>query len=42
MPYLCKQIIEAHQGSIAIENHKEKGAVVAVTIPKRQNLMDNA
>ena len=40
--YLCKQIIEAHQGSIAIENHKEKGAVVALTIPKRQNLMENA
>ena len=40
--YLCKQIIEAHQGSIAIENHNEKGAVVALTIPKRQNLMENA
>ena len=40
--YLCKQIVEAHQGTIAIENHEETGAVVAVTIPKRQNPMDNA
>ena len=35
--YLCKQIVEAHQGTIAIANHEETGAVVAVTIPKRQN-----
>ncbi len=40
--YLCKQIVEAHQGTITIENHEETGAVVAVTIPKRQNQMDNA
>ena len=40
--YLCKQIVEAHQGTISIENHEETGAVVAVTIPKRQNQMDNA
>ena len=40
--YLCKQIVEAHQGSIAIANHEETGAVVALTIPKRQNLMENA
>ena len=40
--YLCKQIVEAHQGTIAIANHEETGAVVAVTIPKRQNQMDNA
>jgi len=40
--YLCKQIVEAHQGTIAITNHEETGAVVAVTIPKRQNPMDNA
>ena len=40
--YLCKQIVEAHQGTIAIANHEETGAVVAVTIPKRQNPMDNA
>ena len=40
--YLCKQIVEAHQGTIAIANHEETGAVVAVTIPKRQNQMENA
>ena len=40
--YLCKQIVEAHQGTIAIANHEETGAVVALTIPKRQNLMENA
>ena len=40
--YLCKQIVEAHQGTIAIKNHEERGAVVAVTIPKRQNQMENA
>ena len=40
--YLCKQIIEAHQGSISIDNHKEKGALVVLTIPNRQNLMENA
>ena len=40
--YLCKQIVEAHQGTISIENHEETGAMVAVTIPKRQNQMDNA
>ena len=40
--YLCKQIVEAHQGTITIANHEETGAVVAVTIPKRQNQMDNA
>jgi len=40
--YLCKQIIEAHQGSIDIKNHAEIGAVVTLTIPKRQNLMENA
>ena len=40
--YLCKQIVEAHQGTIAIANHEKAGAVVAVTIPKRQNPMDNA
>ena len=40
--YLCKQIVEAHQGTIAIANHEETGAVVAVTIPKRQNKMENA
>ena len=39
--YLCKQIIEAHQGSIVIENHEEIGAVVAFTIPKRQNQTEN-
>ena len=39
--YLCKQIVEAHQGTIAIANHEETGAVVALTIPKRQNLMEN-
>ena len=38
--YLCKQIVEAHQGTIAIANHEETGAVVAVTIPKRQNQME--
>jgi len=40
--YLCKQIVEAHQGTIAIANHEETGAVVAVTIPKRQNQMEKA
>ena len=40
--YLCKQIVEAHQGTIAIANHEKTGAVVVVTIPKRQNPMDNA
>ena len=40
--YLCKQIVEAHQGTIAIANHEGTGAVVAVTIPKRQNQMENA
>ena len=40
--YLCKQIVEAHQGTIAIANHEETGAVVALTIPKRQNLMENS
>ena len=40
--YLCKQIVEAHQGTIAIANHEETGAVVAITIPKRQNQMENA
>jgi len=40
--YLCKQIVEAHQGTIAITNHEETGAVVALTIPKRQNLMENS
>ena len=39
--YLCKQIVEAHQGTIAITNHEETGAVVALIIPKRQNLMEN-
>ena len=38
--YLCKQIVEAHQGTIAIANHEETGAVVAITIPKRQNQME--
>ena len=40
--YLCKQIVEAHQGTIAIANHEKTGAVVVITIPKRQNPMDNA
>ena len=40
--YLCKQIVEAHQGTIAIANHEKAGAVVVITIPKRQNPMDNA
>ena len=40
--YLCKQIVKAHQGTISIENHEKTGAVVALTIPKRQNLMENA
>jgi signal transduction histidine kinase len=40
--YLCKQIVEAHQGTIGIENHEETGAVVTVIIPKQQNKMDNA
>ena len=38
--YLCKQIVEAHQGTIAIANHEKTGAVVVVTIPKRQNQME--
>ena len=40
--YLCKQIIKAHLGTITIENHKEKGAVVSLTIPKRHNQIENA
>ncbi len=38
--YLCRQIVEAHQGTIAIANHEKTGAVVVVTIPKRQNQME--
>jgi len=40
--YLCKQIVKAHQGTISIENHEKTGAVVALTIPKRQNQTENA
>ena len=40
--YLCKQIVRAHQGTISIENHEKTGAVVTLTIPKRQNQTENA
>ncbi len=40
--YLCKQIVKAHQGTISIENHEKTGAVVTLTIPKRQNQTENA
>ena len=40
--YLCKQIVKAHQGTISIENHEKTGAVVVLTIPKRQNQTENA
>ena len=40
--YLCKQIVRAHQGTISIENHEKVGAVVTLTIPKRQNQTENA
>ena len=40
--YLCKQIVRAHQGTISIENHEKIGAMVTLTIPKRQNQTENA
>ena len=40
--YLCKQIVKAHQGTISIDNHEKTGAVVTLTIPKRQNQTENA
>ena len=40
--YLCKQIVKAHQGTISIENHEKTGAVVTLTMPKRQNQTENA
>ena len=40
--YLCKQIVRAHQGTISIENHEKVGAVVTLTMPKRQNQTENA
>tara|TARA_B100001765_G_scaffold35724_1_gene19749 strand:- start:1 stop:603 length:603 start_codon:yes stop_codon:yes gene_type:complete len=40
--YLCKQIVRAHQGTISIENHEKIGAMITLTIPKRQNQTENA
>ena len=31
--HICKTIVEAHGGTIAIENGQEKGAVATFTIP---------
>jgi signal transduction histidine kinase len=39
--YLCKQIIEAHQGSMVIKNHEEQGIIVVLSIPKQHKEVNN-
>jgi signal transduction histidine kinase len=33
--YICREIVEAHGGRIAVENKKDKGAVVTLSMPKK-------